>query len=131
MVGLAAPLAVKALTGVVTANTQMVQAWPGVDRTDQAALLASPRTSGQAASTSASSVSTLQAALSPFRSLTDQSVSDLQSDAQALADRVLADQTDIAALQAKIQGSTRAIWKRRTPRYSSSGPVSCPKATST
>ena len=29
------PLAVKALTGAVTTNTQMVQAWPRVDRTDQ------------------------------------------------------------------------------------------------
>jgi hypothetical protein len=98
------PLAVKALTGAVTTNTQMVQAWPRVDRTDQAALLSFAGALGQAASTSASSVSTLQAALSPFRSLTDQSVSDLQADAQALSDRVSADQTDIDALQAKIKG---------------------------
>ena len=98
------PLAVKALTGAVTTNTQMVQAWPRVDRTDQAALLSFAGALGQAASTSASSVSTLQAALSPFRSLTDQSVSDLQADAQALSHRVSADQTDIDALQAKIKG---------------------------
>jgi hypothetical protein len=98
------PLALKALTDAVAGTSQALGAWPQVDQTSQTALLGFAGTLKQAVSAAAASVSSLQGALAPFRSAVDQSVSDLQTDAEAVSNQVASDQTNIDALQAKING---------------------------